>query len=129
MLVGSKSSFIGITYSVKEQNKFCCLIISYSDNKLKWLNIACLFKKRNIENFENIPPGESINLHDINNNISFSQKYYQMYLFSSTSLLPSVACSNLMGGGVPAPRNGHRSVSLRHSTVFIKTRRLFKINL
>ena len=39
MWVSSNDSFLLIVCCVKEQNKLCCIIISYRELKLKWINI------------------------------------------------------------------------------------------
>ena len=52
--------------------------------------------------------------------------YFLVYL---SILCPYVACSNLMGGGVPTPISDHIAVRLLHYSIVIQTRMLYQIHL
>ena len=65
MWLSSNYSFLLIICCIKEQNKFCCIIISYCELKLIKVNIVFVLKIRKEEKL----PGKMMLLHGKNDNI------------------------------------------------------------
>ena len=48
MWVSSNDYFLLIICCVKEQDKLCCINISYCEIKLKWINVVFVLKTRKV---------------------------------------------------------------------------------
>ena len=73
----SNDYFLFTICSVKEQNRLCCIIISYCELKLKLINTVFVLKReKSYETVEYINPGKMMLLHGITDNILISHPYY-----------------------------------------------------